>query len=436
MSNKKNFIVRKSFIFYNLCSQAISTIWIVPVVMVLAALVLSLVVFWLNMRISLHLHKNLYSYDAAKTILLTCLSLTVAILSVSLSVIVMMLTTTANQVGPRLLKNIIKQSKVQFCLGFFVAVFVFCMASLFLIRWDPMYLPTLFIAILLIIINALLLIYLIDYVKNSIQTDTLIANIAADIEKTILACCNPKKKKYQPYCEKEFGLADYQNKSLVKSVTNGYIQTIDYKKLLKIACENDLIIKLIYRPGQYIWHSLQIAEILYVKDLGEELIDSKINSCIITGKNRTMTQDFEFCFEELAEIAIRSMSPNLANPFTVINAIDRMFSGFAYAANYNFPPSVYYEDDKQKVRLLTASVNYQSLIKTCFYRLTQEGSKDILIACRLVNGINELLQTLIDDEVKALLLSFVDDFYQEAKNNISFTPAVKELTHAYEKIIR
>lgn len=431
--------LKQNLFFFTLFEKALFSIWFIPLSMGLIALFASVLVFWINIKLGAFISHSIYNFDVAKTILVTCLSLTLAILSVSLSIIVSMLNANSSQVGPRLLKSIIKQQKVQLCLGFFVAAFVFSAASFLLIYWDPIYLPTLVVAILSLIFNAFLLIYLIEYVKQSIQVDAVFESLAMQIKKVIASCCTEKKPDTESLLKSNEHKGHIQalktkKQIRVKSAKVGYIEAINYEKLFSLACDKDIFIELMYEPGDYIWPSLPIANVIFYKGDNPEFDAELLFACLSLGKSPLMKQDIYFCFDQLAEIIIRSLSPSPTNPYTACNAVDRIFDSLVYLLDYDLPLPSYEEESTNKIRLLIPSITYEKLIKSCFYRLSQDASEDILVAKRILTGIKKFLSMSNSNPLRQSLLEFSRDFHKETLKKITFQPALQELNEIYRAI--
>lgn len=423
----------------NILERVISTVWVIPILMVFFALILSFAVFFLNSSLMSLIRGTLFKYETARTILVTLSSLLLAILSIDLSIIIILLSTSSNLIGPRLLKNILKHSKVQFCFGFFIASFVFCVTSLLLIRWDEVYLLSLIGAIIAVVISAFVLIYLVEYVRKSIQIDSLIESIIDDAIKSI-------KMHFIKSTDASPGLTDRDIQDrLIKQMDGkeeivvvadfrGYIQTIDYDKLFDIAVEHDLLIEMLYRPGQFIWNNLSIAKMWgNVKEEKASLVKSILN-CFSVGIDRTSLQDVGYCFEQLAEIAVRSLSPSLANPFTAINALNRMFYGITFMACYSFPPSIYRDEKTDRIYLIVKPQTFEEVLTTCFDRVAQDAAKDFLMVRRILEGINQMLGIERCQKLRDPLITFASDLYQQSLFEIKSNLIKKKLSIVYEML--
>ena len=64
----------------------------------------------------------------------------------------------------------------------------------------------------------------------------------------------------------------------------------------------------------------------------DDLCDD-IRKCFSVGGMRTPTQDLEFLFDEIVEIALRALSPGINDPFTAITCMHWLAAGMAELGN-------------------------------------------------------------------------------------------------------
>ena len=122
----------------------------------------------------------------------------------------------------------------------------------------------------------------------------------------------------------------------VPAARDGYVQIVDLDALVNLAAQEDVILRLERRPGQYAIQGLPLATMAPGDRLSDQLA-AKINAAIVLGSRRTPTQDIEFAVHQLVEIAVRALSPGINDPFTAIACIDRLGSGLCHLARRELP---------------------------------------------------------------------------------------------------
>src|SRR4249919_1191126 len=129
------------------------------------------------------------SADAARQILTTIAAAIITVVGVVFSIILVTLTLTSTQFGPRMLRNFIRDRGTQLTLGTFVATFVYSVLALGSIGQGGhgSFVPHISITVTLVLMVADLgvLIYFLNHVATQIQLPQVIAGIAGDLAEAI-----------------------------------------------------------------------------------------------------------------------------------------------------------------------------------------------------------------------------------------------------------
>ena len=112
-----------------------TTLWLVPVLLVLAVIVLFVLTDLLD-RAAYNGHFSFPTWieqgspDAARGVLSAIAAAVITVAGVVFSVTIVVLTLASQQFGPRMLRNFIRDQGVQLSLGVFVATFVYSVLAL------------------------------------------------------------------------------------------------------------------------------------------------------------------------------------------------------------------------------------------------------------------------------------------------------------------
>jgi hypothetical protein len=174
--------------------EAIRTnLWMVPAAEVVAVTLLFVATRALDVR-AYDAHQTLPpwvisgSADAARQILTTLAAALITVVGVVFSIILVALTLTSTQFGPRMLRNFIRDRGTQWTLGTFVATFVYAMLDLVAIgpgvrRLRPAHLDHGRAGLTMMDVG--ILIYFIHHIATMIQLPQVIASIAGDLAHAI-----------------------------------------------------------------------------------------------------------------------------------------------------------------------------------------------------------------------------------------------------------
>ena len=102
---------------------------------------------------------------------------------------------------------------------------------------------------------------------------------------------------------------------------NGYIEYLDDEGLIEIAREHDLVLRVEYRPGNFVSERMALMYAWPASRVDDE-VARKLRRTFAWGRQRTQVQDALFLVNELVEIAGRALSPGVNDPFTAISCLD------------------------------------------------------------------------------------------------------------------
>lgn len=387
---------RISFYF----DQLRSKYWFVPGFMILFAIFLSLVMVEFDTRVGFELIASfgwlyLGGVEGARTVLSTIASSTITVAGVVFSIVIVALSNASTQFGPRLLVNFMRDRSNQFVLGIFLATFIYCLLILRTIRTGDNgpgpFIPYLSVTlgILLALISILSFVFFVHHVSASINANRVIDLVGDDLEQAIDRLYPTRQR----YGELEISLRreedfpkDFDDRArTVESDENGYLQAIDNETLIRIAKDHDAILRITSRPGRFVKKEGELAE-FYPDDQFDEEICERIRNQFILGPERVGQQDVEFAVDQLVELATRSLSPSINDPFTAMSCIDRLGSALATLSERRIPSGYQYDDDGN-LRLITRRVTFADLLDDAFNLIRQNSRGNVAVSIRLLEAL-------------------------------------------------
>lgn len=375
-----------------------STFWFLPALMAGTAILLALATVALDAGAAgqwLSAHGLIYSGGAegASAVLGAIAGSMITIAGVVFSLTLVALSLASSQFGPRLLRNFMRDTTTQLVLGTFVATFLYCLFVLRTIRRESAevseFVPHLSVTlgILAVVISLGVLIYFIHHVSSSIQADELIASVYRDLDDAINRLF-PEKIGHAARDDDgdDDALAAFEREAgAVESARDGYLQAIDGEGLLKLATEEDLLLRIPHRPGHYI---VAGTPLLLVRpgSRSDDEFSERVNGLFIIGSQRTGVQDLEYPVNQLAEIAVRALSPGVNDPFTALSCIDRLGSALCRLAQRDMPAAGRY-DEADTLRVITAPLSFPAIVEAAFDPIRQYGRSSAAVTVRLLETI-------------------------------------------------
>ena len=176
---------------YKLWDQLRSSYWFIPTLLVLISILLAAALISADHQYRFDQDTEtswlfLGKSESARSILSIIATAMITIVSLTFSMTIVVLTLASSQFGPRLLYNFMRDRSNQIALGVFLACFSFCLFILRTVQTDS---PQDFVphlgttaAMLYAALSIGVLIYFIHHVAESIQANTIIANVRHELE--------------------------------------------------------------------------------------------------------------------------------------------------------------------------------------------------------------------------------------------------------------
>mgnify|MGYP001039851915 CR=1 FL=1 len=377
--------------------QLRSTYWFVPLVIFIASVALATGSILLDRALEEQVQLPTWLYpagaDEARALLSTIAGSMIGLAGVTFSITMVTLSLASSQFGSRLLRTFMRDIGNQVVLGTFIGTFVYAILVLQTITGveERVFVPkvSLTIAMLLAVLSLAVLIYFIHHVSASIQAENVIAGVGRDLDSAVDrlfpeqgdgASSPPISGRRRPVAGQ---LAEPGEP--IPATQSGYLQAIDQDRLMRVATENDLVFRLLYRPGDFIIEGSELV-LVWPAERAEEGLVKPVNDAFIVGARRLQLQDVEFAINQLVEIAVRALSPGINDPFTAIACIDRLGASLARLAERGIPPR-YHFDEEDRLRLITDVVTFSGIVDAAFNQIRQNGRSNVAVTIRLLERI-------------------------------------------------
>jgi uncharacterized membrane protein len=362
------------------------------------------------------------SADGASRVLSTIAGSMITIAGVVFSMTLVALSLASSQLGPRLLRNFMRDTRNQVVLGTFIATFVYCLLVLRTIRRAEQveFVPHLSvtIAVLLAIASLAVLIYFIHHVSVSIQADEVVARVNGELNDGI-------DRLFPEDMERgESGSANASPGAAlpvtfdlearpVGSADDGYLQSIDLDSLLELAKDENALFRLERRPGQYVFLGCPLVSV-WPADRITEPLEERINSAFILGHQRTASQDIQFPIHQLVEIAVRALSPGINDPFTANTCIDRLGSALHCLAQREMP-SPFRLDEQDRLRVVVPALTFPEIVDASIDPIRQYARSSALVTIHLLKTIAVVAGATHRPADRAALLRQADMIVRSAR---------------------
>lgn len=382
--------------------------------------------------------------EGASLLLSTVAASMIAIAGTVFSMTLVVLSLASSQLGPRLLRNFMRDTINQVVLGTFVATFVYCVLVLRTIRRadESAFVPHLSVGVglLLAMVSLGVLIYFIHHVSVSIQADEVVARVGRELEDGMdqLFPSHLGRPAAEPAAAargaSSLPVAFEHQARPVGAALDGYLQLVDADALMELACEEDLLIRLERRPGHYLVKGRAMA-MVWPGDKVTEALAERLNAAFVLGNQRTATQDLEFSFLQLVEIAVRALSPGINDPFTAIACVDRLGSALCHLAQRDMP-SPYRVDAQGRLRLVAPGPTFAGVVDASFNQIRQNSRSNPAVGIRMLEAIQQVAAHVRQREDIACLQRHADMIVSGSREGVPEANDLRDVETVYSETTR
>jgi len=348
------------------------------------------------------------SQSSARSLLETIATATTAVAGLSFSVTVVALTLASQQLSPRVLRSFRRDRLSQITLALFLGTFVYSLVLLVRLgisgeSAEPPNL-SLTLAVLLALAAFGTFAGFIAHIINLLQPSTVISAVHDDAVKA-------SRKRFpggpgEPEDEAHaaglaVGAINQNSSRAVEARTAGYLTMVDTGPLIEAAAEADAVLRQCVFVGSYVLPGVKIAEIAAPigTDPDSAVIDKferAVHGCFVLGGERTLVQDIAFPVRQLADIALKGLSPGVNDPTTSENAIDALGS-FLIEFVKSERPSLIRVDEAGEPRLVAKAPNVDDLLRLGFEQVRISAEPHPLILDRMLVLLN-LIEKAVERE--------------------------------------
>lgn len=376
--------------------------------------------------------------EGARLVLSTIAGSTITVAGVTFSITIAALTMASSQFGPRMLRSFLADKGNQIVLGTFVATFIYCLLVLRTIRdvdigtFVPEIAVTFGLALALVSFGVL--IYFFHHASSSIQAEQVVETVYSELVDAMHATFPEKQESIPGPSPESSPPGPGDESAVVPALTSGYLKAVDDRGLVSVAVEQDLIVRLQYRPGQFVFEQTPLATVTGQRRANTD-VHRKIRKACVTGAYRSLEQDVEFPIQQLVDMALRALSPSLNDPYTAVNCIDRL--GAAICRLNSLEPARSHHYDRQgNLRLVRPVPTYESVLDSAFGPIRRGAARNFTAAVRLLEALSGIAVTSRSERQREALRRHVEMVHHLCRE-ASAEPRDRDLMESrYQAVIR
>jgi uncharacterized membrane protein len=374
-------------------SRLHGSFWFLPSVMAICAMATAILMILLDALRLEWLDEWTYSFgpESARAILSAIAGSMITVAGLTFSMTMLTLQLASSQFGPRMLRNFMRDRGNQIVLGTFLSTFVYCLLVLASVRGSgsSSFVPLIAVTFGMILAVASLatLIYFIHHIATSIRIETILAKLTVEACKTVERIFPKHGRPSAPLSRKPMAEAlppdfDADSRSVVAS-DSGYIQMIDLDRLLQVAIDHDLVVRVEARIGGFVPAA---GSLVVASPYGRvsDAVAKDLRNAFSFGPERIPEYDIEFSLRRIVEIAQRALSPGVNDPTTALYCLDRLGEVLGLLADRHVPSGRIMDQD-MTLRVVLDPATFAGLACSAFAAIARYGIRDADLVARLLD---------------------------------------------------
>ncbi len=333
--------------------------------------------------------------EGARGVLTAIASSIVTVTGTIFSIVIVALQLASGQFTPRVMRHFTGDRINQVVLGVMIGTFTYCLLVLRTVRSADdergLFVPVISVSvgILLAMVCISGLILFIHHSPKQLQVSFILQRAAGDTFRLI----------NETFPEPEDRTASPHGSRLprgepvpVKASTSGYLQDIDLDHLKALAGHRNLTIHLTQTHGTHVLVGMEIARVW--RD-GEPVTDDdlcEIRKNLVIGIQRTLLHDVTFGIRQIADIAVKALSPAINDPTTATEAIGPLNSLLVCAGNRSPQQTVHEVNGRPAI--FCEPVSFGSLADVAYTQIRHYGAADPVVMAHLIDGMRRVAELL------------------------------------------
>lgn len=420
-----------------------SSLWFVPTILVLAAVVLAQGLIEIDRHIDRTSLREQWprlfgaGEAGSRGILTAIASSMITVAGVAFSITIVALAMASSQYTSRILRNFMRDRASQMVLGTFVGIFVYCLMVLRSIRGgdEGAFVPALAVlfAVALAFVGIGCLIFFIHHIASCIQADSIIQSAAIETIDAIDRLFPAEMGEapgtdISPGSEPPTGVQVWQS---IPARRTGYIQAVDSGGLLGFAAAQNTIVRMERGIGDFVVEGAPLVSVAGRKQPDVETATQLDNHYSI-GHQRTMVQDAAFGIRQIVDVALKALSPGINDTTTAVTCVDYLTAVLARLATRQFESL--HRMDEGELRVIARGSTFPDMLGKAFDQIRQNAAGNVTVLLSLLQALEVIAVRTKDAHRRQALWRQADQISEVANRTIPAPRDRDELDAALERL--
>lgn len=334
--------------------------------------------------------------DSARAVLSTIAGATITFAGIAFSVSLLIIQLASSQYSPRVVHTLFRDPFNRRVMGLVVGTFTYCVIVLRSVR-SPLeqdgqpVIPNLSVAVavLLGISTILAIVAFINHSAHTMDVSEILERVRREAVDHIRREWSPAKPG-QPRAQLGGG-APVEPGVEVSFDSSGWVQLIDVDAVLHCLPAGTEL-RLETYPGRYAIEGTPLAT-LRPRPPEPTDVERAVRAAVAVGATRTMQQDISYALRQLADVALKALSPGINDPTTAQDAIFHSAAVLAELLQRDPPAPLHIRADGARV-LVARQPTHDDLVRLAFDETRRAAATQPAVCVYLLEALHLLNETL------------------------------------------
>ena len=340
---------------------------------------------------------NFVDLQSARAVLQTIATVTVSVIGLSFSVILVALQLASQQLSPRVLRTFQGDRLAQAVLAVFIGTFMYCLIVLAKLREAGVPALSISVAVLSAIVAFMLFVAFIHHIIVHLKPSTLIRQIGVDGRQAIEHRW-PQTGRPPERLDDARRAVDQQRRHdgvAVRAPSAGFVSTVNADALHRLASDRDLLILQEARIGDYVLTGAVVASVHGDRTSAEAAV-KQVQDEFVLSQERSLVGDVGFPVRQLADVALRGLSPSLNDPTTAVNAIDMLADLLLRFARAERVEPIRAADGSDQPRFVASVPDLDDLVRLGVEQIRVAAAAHPVVARQVIGRLDEVARSAIE----------------------------------------
>ncbi len=333
--------------------------------------------------------------DSARAVLSTIAGATITFAGIAFSVSLLIIQLASSQYSPRVVHTLFRDPFNRRVMGLVVGTFTYCVVVLQSVR-SPLeqggqpVIPNLSVAVavLLGIATILAIVAFINHSAHTMDVSEILERVRREAIDHIRREWSPAEPGPPPQLD---GQVPGEPGIEITFDNSGWVQQIDIDALLDCVPAGTQL-RLETYPGRYAIEGTPLAA-LWPRPPEPADVKRAVRAAVAVGTTRTMQQDVSYGLRQLADVALKALSPGINDPTTAQDAIFHSAAVLAELLQRDPPPAVREGTHGARV-ILAEQPTHDDLVRLAFDETRHAAATQPTVCIYLLEALHLLYETL------------------------------------------